>query len=52
MEPFVELDENKKGNFTEVELREVARIIEENRILLLDQLEKFYKGEPIKAIRL
>ncbi len=52
LEPFVEIDENKKGNFTEIELREIQRLIEENKSILLEQLADFYKGIFIKAKRL
>ncbi len=51
LEPEVMLDENKKGDFTEVELREIRRLIEENKEVILQQLDLFYKGEPVKSIR-
>jgi hypothetical protein len=51
MEPKIELDENKKGSFTEIELKEIQRLITDNKELLLSQLELFYKGNPVKAIR-
>lgn len=34
LEPEIELDQNKKGNFTEVELAEIRRLIEENKELI------------------
>lgn len=51
IEPEVELDENKKGDFTEIELREIAKLIKENKELILHQLELFYAGQPVKSIR-
>ena len=51
LEPEIELDENKKGDFSEMELREIKKIIEENKELILQQLELFYQGKPVKSIR-
>lgn len=51
MIPKVELDENKKGDFTEIELREIKRLIEENKDLILRQLQLFYDGKPVKSIK-
>jgi hypothetical protein len=51
LEPKVELDENKKGDFTEVELNEIKNLISENKNILLKQLELFYNHKPVKAIR-
>ncbi len=51
LEPKIELDENKKGNFTETELTEIKKLIEENKIILLEQLELFYNQKQVKAIR-
>jgi hypothetical protein len=51
LEPKVELDENKKGDFTEVELREIKKLIEENKQIILQQLNLFYLGKPIKSIK-
>jgi len=45
------LDENKKGLFTEIELREIEKIIEDNKEIILEQLELFYSGKPVKSIR-
>ena len=52
LEPEIELDENKFGIFTQKELNEIKNLIVENEQLLLAQLEHFYNGEPVKAIRL
>lgn len=51
VEPEIELDENKKGDFTAVELREIGKLIEENKEVILQQLELFYAGQPVKSIR-
>ena len=51
LEPEIILDENKKGNFTEIELREIKILIEENEELILQQLKLFYAGQIVKSIR-
>ncbi len=51
LEPEIELDENKKGDFSSVELREIRKLIEENKELILQQLELFYAGKTVKSIR-
>ena len=51
LEPVIELDENKKGNFTVKELGEIKKLIEENKEILMEQLELFYKHQQVKAIR-
>ena len=51
LEPEIILDENKKGNFTEIELREIKILIEENEELILQQLKLFYTGQIVKSIR-
>lgn len=51
LEPHVGLDVNKKGDFTDRELNEIKRLIEENKSLILEQLERFYNNEQVKAIR-
>jgi hypothetical protein len=35
LEPKVELDENKKGVFTEIELREIETLVKGNREIIL-----------------
>lgn len=32
-------------------MREVKRILEENKAVILQQLELFYKGKQVKAIK-
>lgn len=51
LEPNVELDENKRGNFTEIELREIEKLVLENKELLLQQLSLFYAGKSVKSIK-
>ena len=51
LQPEIVLDENKKGDFTEIELREIRKLIEENKEVILQQLELFYAGHPVKSIR-
>lgn len=51
LEPKVELDENKRGNFTEIELKEIEKLVNENKELILQQLNLFYKGIPVKSIK-
>ncbi|MBA3674363.1 MAG: DUF4160 domain-containing protein [Chitinophagaceae bacterium] len=51
LEPEIEPDENKKGDFSSVELREIRKLIEENKELILQQLELFYAGRTVKSIR-
>ena len=51
LEPEVELDEKKKGNFTDIELKEVEKLVKENQNILLKQLELFYTNKQVKAIR-
>ena len=51
LEPTIELDESKKGNFSDIEHREIAKLIEENIELILKQLKLFYNGKPVKSIK-
>jgi hypothetical protein len=51
LEPEISLDENKTGDFSERELREIENLIKENRDVLVAQLDLFYNNEPVKAIR-
>ena len=51
LEPSIELDLNKAGEFTEKELREIRQLIETNKDVILQQLERFYNNEPVKAVR-
>ena len=52
LEPAVELDTNKTGDFTEKELNEIKLLIIEHKEILLAQLDCFYNHEQVKAIRL
>lgn len=52
LEPEVQLDENKQGEFSNKELREIEKLIQEHQALIRQQLEEFYKGKPVTAIRL
>ena len=52
LEPAIALDPNKTGEFTGKELREIERLIRENKDVLLSQLDKFYNQERVTAIRL
>ena len=49
--PKIELDEKKRGNFSEVELNEIKKLVTEHKDILLKQLELFYSNAPVKAIR-
>ena len=51
LEPEIELDRKKKGEFSEVELKEIENLIKQHRSVLLKQLELFYNNKPVKAIR-
>ncbi|MEJ7778083.1 MAG: DUF4160 domain-containing protein [Daejeonella sp.] len=51
LEPDIEIDKNKTGDFSSKELLTIQKLIDENRDLLLDQLELFYSNQPLKAIR-
>jgi len=51
LEPRIELDENKKGDFSEAELNDIKKLVTEHKTILLEQLELFYTHKPVKAIR-
>jgi len=51
LDPEIALDENKKGEFTDKELREMEKLILENKALLERQLDLFYSHQPVKAER-
>ena len=51
LEPNIELDKNKKGDFSEVELNEIKKLVAEHKGILLKQLELFYNNKTVKAIR-
>ncbi len=50
-DPEILLDDNKKGNFTPKELREIEFLLMENVAIIRQQLDLFYLGKPLKAIR-
>lgn len=51
LEPRIELDTNKTGDFTERELKEIEALVVEHKTTLLTQLDIFYSGLEVKAIR-
>jgi hypothetical protein len=51
LEPEIMIDESKTGDFTDSELREIELLIHENKLILMNQLNLFYKQVPVKAIR-
>lgn len=52
IDPEIELDENKKGNFTKAELNEITKLVYEHKDKILEQLELFYNKKQVKSIRL
>lgn len=52
LEPVVELDDNKSGDFSEKELNEIKNLILEHKDILLKQLDDFYNNKQVKAVRL
>ena len=52
LEPEIELDENKRGDFNERELREIFKLIQTHKVTLMNQLTLFYQNKEVKAIRL
>ena len=51
LEPEIEIDENKNGDLNEIEIREVKKLLEENKQVILQQLALFYDGQQVKAIK-
>lgn len=51
LEPEIGIDENKRADFTNQELREIEILIRENKDLLINQLNLFYNKRTVKAIR-
>lgn len=51
LEPRIELDLSKKGDFDQKELLEIEKLIIEYKSILVSQLNSFYKFEKVKAIR-
>jgi hypothetical protein len=52
LEPEIELDRKKQGDFSENELREIEKLIEKNLKIILQQLDLFYAGKVVKSIRI
>ena len=50
-EPIIEVDPNKKGDFSNKELNEIGKLIEENTDIINHQLNRFYRNKTVKAIR-
>ncbi len=44
-------EKNNKADFSNQELREIEILIKEHKNSLMSQLDLFYKGENVKAIR-
>jgi hypothetical protein len=51
LEPEIELDTTKKGDFSVKELYEIEKLVIEHTEVLNTQLASFYKFEKVKAIR-
>ena len=51
LEPTIQLDESKKGDFSSRELLEIEKLINENKEILMSQLQLFYNRKAVKAIR-
>lgn len=51
LEPKIELDGGKQGDFTDRELTEIEKLIGENLEVLKNQLDTFYRHERVIAIR-
>jgi len=43
------LNENKKGEFSETGLKEIRKLIIENKDVILAQLDLFYAEKPVKS---
>ncbi|MFN0049589.1 MAG: DUF4160 domain-containing protein [Cytophagales bacterium] len=52
LEPDILLDKNKRGDFTEKQLKEIEDINQKNEPLLMDLLNKFYNQDKIEAVRI
>lgn len=51
LEPEVEMDRNKQGDFTSQELREIENLINEHKSTLMEQLNRFHEHKEVEAIR-
>jgi len=52
LEPDIELDTNKTGDFSKKELAEIENLVNTHKELLFEQLNKFHNGETVKSIKL
>ena len=52
LEPMIRPDKSKTADFKESELNEIEKLIAEHKSIILKQLELFYSGKSVKAIRL
>lgn len=52
IEPTIELDNLKTGDFTEKELKEIEKLLIEHKDIITKQLELFHANKQVKAIRL
>jgi len=50
LEPNIELVDS--GNFSKAELKRIEKLIKDNYVLLVNQVEKFKKGLKVKTIKL
>jgi hypothetical protein len=51
LEPEIELDINKVGDFKSHELNEIRDLIIGNKDILMKQLDLFYANQQVRAIR-
>jgi len=52
LEPEVMLNQNKTGDFSEIELNEIKSLVVKHEEIIRKQLELFYNNKPVRAIRL
>jgi hypothetical protein len=52
LEPQIEMDEKKVGDFSDIELNEIKMLILKHKEIILQQLQLFYNNKSVKAIRL
>lgn len=52
LEPKIQLVEEKRSEFNEIELREIEKLIYKNKLLIDKQLDKFYNLEKVEAIQI
>ena len=51
LEPTIQLDESKMGDFNSRELLEIEKLIYENKEILMSQVQLFYNRQKVKAIK-